>query len=179
MTYGFYIIAGMSLVLLQTAVLPAIPLFDTLFDVIGLFVIYLGFYRPGREALPVVVILGFLADNLSGAPFMLYITAYLWVFFGIRVLAQIVQVSLRFRTAYIVASGVLIENIVFVLAFALLGSGTHSPVAGTGAVITQLVWAFTLGPILVFGFKGAHGFWDRWVGQVAGSSRSASKVSRT
>ncbi len=165
MTYGFYIIAGVGLILFQTTVIPGIAVLNTLFDFIGLFVIYLGFYRPAREALPAVVILGLLADNLSRAPFMLYITAYLWVFFGVRVLSQIVQVSLRFRTAFIVSAGVLIENLIFVFAFVLLGPGTHSPAAGTATFIIQLIWAFVLGPILILSFKSAHGIWDRWIGQ--------------
>ena len=175
MTYGYYIIVGVCLILFQTAVIPGTPVLGTLFDFVGLFVIYLGFYRPLREALPAVVILGLLADNLSGAPFMLYITAYFWVFLGVRVLSQILQVSLRFRTALIVSAGVLIENLIFIFAFVLLGAGTHSPAAATGTVILQLVWAFVLGPILVLGFKGAHGIWDRLIGQTAGIGRAEAK----
>jgi cell shape-determining protein MreD len=167
MTYGYYIIVGIGLILLQTAVIPGIPVLNTCFDFVGLFVIYLGFSRPVREALPVVLLLGLLADNLSGAPFMLYVTAYGWMFFSVRVLSQILQVSLRFRTALIVAAGVLLENLIFILTFVLLGPGTHSPVAATGSVIIQLVWAFTLGPLLVVSFKVAHGIWDNRIGQQA------------
>ena len=174
MTYGYYVIVGVGLILFQTTVIHAIPVLNTLFDFVGLFVIYLGFYRPARESLPVVFILGLLADNLSGTPFMLYITAYLWVFFGVRVLSQILQVSLRFRTAVIVSAGVLIENLIFIFAFLLLGAGTQSPVAATGTVIMQLIWAFILGPILVVGFKLAHGIWERWIIQV-GLGRSEAK----
>ncbi len=166
MTYGYYIIVGVCLILFQTTVVPAIPLLGSLFDFMGLFVIYLGFYRPGREALPAVVILGLLADNLSGTPLMLYISAYLWVFFGVRVLSLVLQVNIRFRTAIIVASGVLIENLIFLLAFALLGPGTHSPAAATGSLVGQLIWAFVLGPILLLVFKFGHEIWERWIGQL-------------
>ena len=173
MTYGYYIIVSAGLILFQTTIVPAVPVLNTLFDFVGLFVIYLGFYRPAREALPAVVILGLLADNLSGAPFMLYITAYLWVFFGIRVLSQILQVSLRFRTAYIVAAGVLMENLIFIFAFVFLGPGTDSPVAATGAVVMELIWAFTLGPILMLGFKITHQIWDHRTGQEGFGRREA------
>lgn len=175
MTYGYYIIVGMGLILFQTTVIPGIPVPGTLFDFVGLFVIYLGFYRPTREALPAVFVLGLLADNLSGAPFTFYITAYLWVFFGVRVLSRILQVSLRFRSALIVSAGVLIENLIFIFAFVVLGTGTYSPVATTGTVVMQLLWAFILGPILVFGFKSAHGYWDRLTGRPAGAGRSEAK----
>jgi rod shape-determining protein MreD len=167
MTYGYYIIVGIGLILLQTAVIPGIAVLNTCFDFVGLFVIYLGFSRPVREALPTVFILGLLADNLSGAPFMLYITAYGWVFFSVRVLSQILQVSLRFRTALIVVAGVLMQNLIFILTFALLGPGSHSPAAATGSVIIQLIWAFTLGPLLLLGFKITHGIWDNRIGREA------------
>jgi hypothetical protein len=62
---------------------------------------------------------------------------------------------------------VLLENLIFILTFVLLGPGTHSPVAATGSVIIQLVWAFTLGPLLVVSFKVAHGIWDNRIGQQA------------
>ena len=175
MTYGYYIIVGICLILFQTTVVPVVPVLGSLFDFVGLFVIYLAFYRPAREALPAVAALGLLADNLSGAPFMLYITAYLWMFFGVRVLSLILQVSLRFRTALIVSAGVLIENLVFIFAFVLLGPGARSPVAATGTVIIQLIWAFVIGPLLVLGFKGAHGIWDRLTGHTAGFGRSEAK----
>ena len=126
------------------------------------------------EILAVVVILGLLADNLSGAPFMLYITAYLWIFLVVRVLSQILQVSLRFRTAIIVSTGVLIQNLIFVSAFLLLGAGSRAPVAATGTVIMQLIWAFTVGPILVLGFKLVHGVWERLTPQ-AGIGKSEAK----
>ena len=174
MTYGYYIVVGVCLILFQTTVVPAMPVLNTLFDFVCLFVVYMGFYRRARESLPVVVILGLLADNLSGAPFMLYITAYLWVFFGVRVLSQILQVSLRFRTAVIVSAGVLIENLIFILAFLMLGAGAHLPVAATGTVIVQLIWAFILGPLLVLAFKSAHGVWERWTIQ-AGLGRLEAK----
>jgi rod shape-determining protein MreD len=72
MIYCFYIGICLCLVILQTAVLPHIPLLDTFYDLIVAFIIYLGLYRPLRDGLLLALFLGFIMDNLSGSPFGIY-----------------------------------------------------------------------------------------------------------
>lgn len=166
MTYGFYLLACLILIVLQTAVMPTIPVLDRFFDLPAVFVIYLGLFRPIRECLPVTIVLGIIADNLSGAPFMLYTTSFIWLYLGVYWLKGVLQVGMRFRLPIIVSAGVLLENIIFIVTVGLLEPGSQSPVATAGTVITQLLWAFIIGPFLVIGFKYSHNFWDKLLGEV-------------
>lgn len=166
MTYGFYLFVCLVLIVLQTAVMPNVPVLDSFFDLPAAFVIYLGLFRPIRECLPIILALGIIADNLSGAPFMLYTTSFIWVYLGVYWLKGVLQVGMRFRLPILVTAGVLIENIIFIVTVGLLEPGMQSPLATAGTVIPQLLWAFFIGPFLVIGFKYSHNFWDKLLGEV-------------
>ena len=84
MTYLLYSVTCLILLLAQTVILPDIPGLVIYYDLVLLFVFYLSLFRPIRESLPIVLILGFIMDNLSGAPFGVYFTTYFWIYFGIR-----------------------------------------------------------------------------------------------
>ena len=166
MIYGFYLFTCLILIILQTTIFPSIPVLDSFFDLIVSFIIYLGLYRPVREAVPVTIVLGIIVDNLSGSPFMLYIIAYFWVYFSVRMLTRILQVGMRFRLPIIVASGVLLENLVFILALTFLESGPQASVFLAGAFMVQMLWALCLGPFLVLGYKTTQNLWDKWINEV-------------
>ena len=63
MNYCFYIAVCLFLIILQTTLLPFIPFLENVYDLLIAFVIYLGLYRPIREGLILVFLLGFLVDN--------------------------------------------------------------------------------------------------------------------
>ena len=97
MIYCYYIGVSLCLVILQTAVLPYVPLLDRLYDLIIAFVIYLGLYRPLRDGLILSFFLGFIMDNLSGSPFGLYLTIYCWLLIGAKSITTLIQVDNRDR----------------------------------------------------------------------------------
>ena len=68
MTYGYYFIVCFIFILLQTTIFPILPLFGGFFNLLIPFIVYLGLNRPGKENLPIIIILGVIADNLSGTP---------------------------------------------------------------------------------------------------------------
>jgi cell shape-determining protein MreD len=166
MIYGFYLFICLILIILQTTIFPSIPVLDSFFDLIVSFIIYLGLYRPVRESVPVAIGLGIIVDNLSGSPFMLYIIAYFWVYFSVRMLTRILQVGMRFRLPIIVSSGVLLENLIFILTLTFLESGPQAPVFLAGAFMAQMLWAFCIGPFLVLGYKYTQNLWDKWISEV-------------
>ena len=75
MSYFFNISVCLFLVILQTTVMPYLPLLDSFYDLLIPFIVFIGLSRPVRESLPFVFCLGFIMDNLSGSPFGLYLTA--------------------------------------------------------------------------------------------------------
>ena len=157
MSYFFNISACLFLVVLQTTVLPYMPLMDKFYDLLLPFIIYLALSRPVRESLPFVIFLGFIMDNLSGGPFGLYLTSYFWLYVGVKGVMTFIQVGNRlFIITPIVAGGVLLENLIFLGVFAMLGHG--SQFAGDALEITavQVLWAIATGSLFMLFLKKAQ-----------------------
>ncbi|MFZ0612728.1 MAG: hypothetical protein WAM73_10855 [Desulfobacterales bacterium] len=163
MTYVFYTGVSLFLIVLQTVILPDLPVLNSVFELTAMFVIYLGLLRSARESLPVVLLLGVIMDNLSGAPFMVFTTTYLWLYVCVRWLTRILQVGMRFRLAFIVVAGILLENLIFILAFGGLDALRQAPSLTLAKVLPRLLWALVFGPILILMLERVHRIWDRRV----------------
>lgn len=165
MTYGFYLGVSSCLIILQTTIVPYLPLFDNFYDLTALFVIYLSLYRPARESLPVVIFLGFVMDSLSATPFMLYITAYLWLFISMRGITKILRLEGKLRLPFIVVSGVLIENIIFMGTGFMLDSGFRFSLAIMRSITVQSIWAICTGSLFLVSFDYFHKGWNKIINQ--------------
>jgi cell shape-determining protein MreD len=148
MSYFFNISACLFLVILQTTVMPYLPLLDSFYDLLIPFIVFLGLSRPIRESLPFIFFLGFIMDNLSGSPFGLYLTAYFWLYVGILGITKLIQVGNRlFIITLIVAAGVLIENLIFLGTLTILGPDQQLADNAAKTVTIQVLWAIWTGPI--------------------------------
>ena len=161
MTYGFYLGVSFCLIVLQTTIVPYLPLFDNFYDLAALFIIYLSLYRPARESLPVVIFLGFVMDSLSSTPFMLYITAYLWLFISMRGITKILRLEGRFRLPFIVVSGILIENLIFIGTVFMLDSGFRFSLTVARSITVQSLWAICTGSLFLVSFDHCHRGWNK------------------
>ena len=150
MSYFFNISTCLFLVILQTTVMPYLPLLNSFYDLLIPFIVFLGLSRPVRESLPFVFFLGFIMDNLSGSPFGLYFTAYFWLFVGVKGITKLLQVGNRlFVITLIVATGVLIENMIFLGTLRILGPDQQLAGDAAKTVTIQILWAIWTGPILL------------------------------
>lgn len=165
MTYGFYLCVSSCLIIFQTTIVPHLPLFDNFYDLPALFIIYLSLYRPARESLPVVIFLGFVMDSLSSTPFMLYITAYLWLFLSIRGITKILRLEGRFRLPFIVVSGILIENLIFIGTVFMLDSGFRFSLTVVRSIAVQSLWAMCTGSLFLVSFDYCHRGWNKIINQ--------------
>jgi len=165
MNYVFYIIVCLTLIVLQTSLLFRLPFGSQLFDLPVTLVIYLGILRPPRESLPLILLLGLLMDHLSGAPFMMYTSAYFWVYILVIALTALLQVSLRFRLGIIVIAAVSLENAIFVLGSQLTSNGAYFPALQAGKFALRLIWALLLGPLGIMLIGTLHELWERSVAQ--------------
>jgi len=155
MSYFFNISASLFLVILQTTVLPYVPLLASFYDLLIPFIVLLGLYSPVRESLPFVFFLGIIMDNLSGSPFGLYLTAYFWLFIGVKGVTKLVQVGNRLIIiTLIVAAGVLIENLIFLGTLTILGPDKQMAGNVVKTVTIQVLWAIWTGPILLIVIRG-------------------------
>jgi len=154
MSYFFNISVCLFLVILQTTVMPYLPVLDSFYDLLIPFVVFLGLSRPVRESLPFVFFLGFIMDNLSGSPFGLYLTAYFWLFICVKGITKLLQVRNRlFIITLIVAAGVLIENLIFLWTLTILGPDQQLAGNAAKTVTIQILWAIWTGPIFFVALK--------------------------
>jgi len=163
MTYLYYSILGLVLLIIQTTIIPEITGTQGPYDLIALIIFYLGLYQPFRQSLPMVFILGFIMDNLSGAPFGIYITTYFWVFVGVSWVARFLRVRNIILLPLLLAAGILVENIIFIGTIFLIGSLPPVPSEELIRMAFQILWAVVTGPFLVLFFRHLHSKWDVWI----------------
>ncbi len=157
MIYCFYVGMCLCLLILQTTVFPHLPLLDSFYDLLIPFIVYLALYRPLREGLLLVLLLGFIMDNISGGPFGLYLTTYCWLLIGVIGTTKFVQVGNRILLSMVVAAGVLIENMLFLAIFTITGPDVNLPAGAWSTVVIELLWALGTGPFFLIFFKYGHG----------------------
>jgi hypothetical protein len=150
----------LALVVLQTAVVPYVPLLDGFYDLTACLVIYLGLFRPVREGAVVVLIMGFVMDTLSGAPFGLYLVSYVWLFIGIRWVIGYLRVTNTLLLPLALVSGILLQSAIFLTAVSFLDPQAVFFPTGLRLLAEQALWALTTGVL----FLGAFGYTrDRWL----------------
>jgi len=150
MSYFFNISVCLFLVILQTTVMPNLPLLDSFYDLLIPVIVFFGLSRPVRESLPFVFFLGFIMDNLSGCPFGLYLTCYFWLFIAVKGVTQLLQVGNRLLIiTLIVAAGVLIENLIFLGTLTVLGPDQQLAGNAAKTVTIQVLWAIWTGAIFM------------------------------
>ena len=172
MTYFFYICTFVLLLIFQTTIMPCFLLFDRFYDLLAPFVIYLGLFRSTRESIPIIIVFGFIMDNLSGGPLGLYLTTYLWLFAGVKLVITILRVRDNVLLPFVVAAGVLLENIIFMGTITMFESGSRFSQADLGTVAVQVVWALVTGPIFLILFNRLHQRWDQYFKEMFSPSTS-------
>lgn len=150
MKYGIFIGTCLSLIILQTTILPYFSVFHGIYDLLIPFVIFICIYLPLRESLPFVLILGLVMDNLSGSPFGLYLTFYFWLLVGVRWIIRFLRVGNNFLLSLVAVVAVLIENILIIGTFALSGSDWQLPADIFRNIALQFFWAIVTVPLFLF-----------------------------
>jgi len=162
MTYCLHIFICLCLIVLQTTVMPHIPWFNNFYDLLFPYVMYLSIFRPVRESIVIILIFAFLMDNISGGPFGLYVTAYVWLFIGVRWAITFLHVGDSLLIPFVVAAGVLMENIIFVGISAMLEDGLRNSEEVVSTIFIQVLWALFTGPFFLMFFNRSHRKWDHW-----------------
>ena len=149
MRYGFYIGTCLLLLIVQTTILPYIPVLRGMYDLLIPFVIFISICLPIRESLPFALVLGLIMDNLSGSPFGFYLTFYFWLFMGVRFIIKFLRVSNKFFLSVVVIVAALVENILMIAIFAFLGPVRQLPINAFPVITQQFLWVLAAGPIFL------------------------------
>ena len=162
MTYGLYMLWALFFVVAKTTLMPMCPLLDHFYDPLVPLVVYLGLFRPFREGLPVVILLGFVQDSMTGGPFGLYLTCYFWVFLGVIWLITFLQVTNTLLILFVVSAGVFIQNLIFFGTIGLAGAYGQMPAEALQTMTVQMGWALVTGPVFLSFLNWARGVLGRW-----------------
>lgn len=166
MLFLLNMMVGFALVIIQTALVPKLPLIENCYDLLLPFVIYQGVFRPVREGLILVVGVGLLVDRLSGAPMGLLVIIYLWLWVGIRWGVRFFHVGNYYLVPFFVTLAVLLENALFAIAHVMsAGEADYSMVAG-GTVLGQMGWAIISAPLFIMLLNAVYHGRATWVSNI-------------
>lgn len=91
MTVFFYPILSLFLVILQTTLVPEIRFFTNCFDLLIINVLYVSLFSSNGFLVLYMVVLGWIMDSLSGAPFGFYISCYVWIYVFVQILRHVIH----------------------------------------------------------------------------------------
>jgi cell shape-determining protein MreD len=149
MTILFYILVSLCLVLIKTTLIPGMPLFDKFYDLLLPIIIYLSFFRSKVEGVPIVLFFGIIMDSLCGGPMGLFLIIYIWLYVGMRWLAQFLHTGSVLLLALAVAIGVVFEIGILLGYMALLAPRASIPADTGETVALQIMWALVTGPMIM------------------------------
>ena len=162
MTIFFYILTALLLVIIRTALIPILPVIDKFYDLLIPIIIYLGFFRPKREGIPVVLFSGYIMDSLCGGPLGLYLIIYIWIYIAVRWVGQFLSAGSFMMPVLAIISAVAFE-VVFLLGYmALVASDAKVPADAGKTILMQLIWAMITGPIIMAMIAWAQKRLDSW-----------------
>lgn len=166
----FYMTVSLCLIIVQTIVRPAIPWLSGFYDLLTPFIVYCCLFRPMRESAPTVLIVGFIMDNLSGGPFGLYMTTFIWLFICIQWLVKFLRIRNTLLLAPVVVGSVVLENLITLGALVVLTPDGRMPHGAVWVVTQQIMWAVLTGPVLLGLMQYGQQQWEGWAAARIGKS---------
>ena len=163
MIYCLYIGVSLGLIILQATLIPLLPFSDKIYDLLVPYVLYLGLFRPAWKTLPIIILLGLVMDNLSGGPFGLFTSIYFWLFLGAIWMRTFIHASNMFLLPIVVACGVLLENVVFLVMVTIFESDFLFPEDTLRIATMRVLSALGTSPIFLIFYNYTHNRWDRWI----------------
>lgn len=174
MTQLVYIPIILILILFQTTILPFFFHAQGSYDLVMVFIIYLGLYRSLWEGIPIILVLGLLMDCLSGGAFGIYTSSYVWLYLIIRMTIQYLHVNSLIVLPVTLVSGVILENLIVFLAVIIGNRDLDFSYTPFKIVLFQLLWAVFTGPIVFGIIKGIHQSTEHWIKRNVGRHRRQS-----
>ena len=163
-----FILVGLCLLLVQTALLPWLGTQTGRYDLLVPLMVFIGLRRRFWDGLVVVVGLGLIVDGLSAASPGYYLTAYVWIWAVMRWLIRFLRVANTFLLPLVMAGAVLLENLVLLgIPLMVEDRAIFASTRAAATVATQMVWALLTGPLLMAVFGQAQRRLGRYQAQVA------------
>ena len=162
MAFGFNTLFISVFLLFQTSIAPNFKFFYDFFNLMSFFVVYLALYRPTQEIIIFVPMTGILIDSVSGCPFGLYITIYIWVSIGIRWVLKYLHKGNMFLIPMIIFGVILVENLIITGVMGVIEKKFFFCPERFRLIIVQLLCGVLIGPFLICFIKDLHTKWKCW-----------------
>lgn len=146
MNIFFFTILILVFFVFQTVILPSFSGFPQCFDLLIIVVLYLSLIAERHAVLLAIIAVGAVMDSTSGVPFFFHIFSYLWIYFIVQIVKQLLfQHSIVFVLIISIVS-VLIQHGLLLLSV-FVRQGTGAIVAfDFGLLIRQAFWGFVIIP---------------------------------
>ncbi|MFO7963971.1 MAG: hypothetical protein R6U50_08625 [Desulfobacterales bacterium] len=161
MIYVFHICIGILLITLQTSVIPLLPVRFEFYDILIPVVIYLGFFRPIRETIPILVFLGLMMDGISGTAFGFYLSSYVWIALAVIVIKQFFLTRNLLLLSIVTMLGVLIEHAIWFLMENVFEFKLHELTGIIRVAPLHLIVAAVTGPFIIIVLVRLQRFWEK------------------
>ena len=165
MTFVFHILLCILFVVLQTVVFPIYPFLSSFFDLFIPVIVNLGLFRPLRESIPAVILFGTVMDSLSGAPFGVYLSCYVWLFVAVYWFKGFLHIHSYTLLSLIVFLGVLLENIIFLMVVNVGTDQWYIFSNATGVLFMKLSTAAIFGPFVIIYVKRMYDKTSQTIGK--------------
>lgn len=162
MIYLFYIMVFLGVAVFNTTMVAHLPFFYGFYDPLLMFVIYIGFYRSIRESLLFIILFGIAMDAISGGPFGLYTTSYIWLYVFVIWLTRFMRVTNTMILPGVVICSVIIQNMIFLGSMTLLDPTVSIPSFSFKIVFLQIVWSIFTGPIFIIFLRNVNRRLEKW-----------------
>ncbi|MCF8044990.1 MAG: rod shape-determining protein MreD [Desulfarculaceae bacterium] len=161
MTFPFFIILALFLIVMQTTVLPEISIISNSFDLVIINVLYVSLLFSHPWVLGAVAVIGCIMDSLSGSPFGLYLSSYIWMYILVQLMKPVFFSRSLFFLPAVTVFSVLLEYLFLLLSVFISSGGKGVLSLNFSLMIKQLLWAALLIPVAVKLVFIVHRYWDK------------------
>ncbi|MCP4023691.1 MAG: hypothetical protein GY729_17735 [Desulfobacteraceae bacterium] len=160
MTFVFFAILTLFLIILQTVILPEFSWYPQCFDLLIIDILFLSLTFTRYSMLVFIVLIGAVMDSVSGAPFCHYIFSYLWIFLIVQLLKRFVFPKSVMFVFIISVVSVLIQH-----GLVLFSVYVNHGQQGVGAMDFILMLKQVLWGVLVIppGIWLTNVLWQNWI----------------
>ena len=148
MRYIVYLILGLLLMGLHTAILSDFPEILSFYDILIPFVVYLSLFRSLSAGLLVVVVIGYFMDMVSGSPNGIYMAVFMIIFLMFRNITAYFHAQETLLFTICTAVGVFVENLIFCLLLLLGQADLQILINALQLLIVQLIWVLLTAPLI-------------------------------
>ncbi|MBF0378305.1 MAG: hypothetical protein HQK72_12605 [Desulfamplus sp.] len=157
----FHAFLSLSLIMIQTSIIPSLPIFSGFFDIILIVVLFLSLMCSNSILIIGIILVGFFMDSLSDAPLGLYTVTYIWIFILIQFLKRFIHRGNIIFLPCISAFSVTMENSFLFFSFFVRYGRDAISIEDIVFAGKQSVWAFFVIPISIVLIHGVHSFCDK------------------